>query len=60
MTFRIAVVQSITHRPPDDERNVADAVQAIERAAGEGADLACFPENYPRPLREVTAPEAAE
>jgi len=34
MTFRIAIVQPITHRPPDDERNVADAVQAIERAAG--------------------------
>ncbi|HZC56773.1 MAG TPA: carbon-nitrogen hydrolase family protein [Xanthobacteraceae bacterium] len=51
MTFRVAVVQPITHRPPDDERNVADAVQAIARAAGEGADFLCFPENYPGPWR---------
>ena len=34
MTFRIAVVQPISHRPGDDERNVADAVRTIERAAG--------------------------
>jgi hypothetical protein len=60
MTFRIAVVQPITHRPPDEERNVADAVQAIERAAGRAADFVCLPDNYPRPLREVTAREAAE
>ena len=33
MTFRIAIVQPISHRPPEDERNVADAVRAIERAA---------------------------
>jgi predicted amidohydrolase len=51
MTFRIAVVQPITHRPPGDESNVADAVQAIARAAGEGADFVCFPENYPGPWR---------
>jgi predicted amidohydrolase len=51
MTFRIAVVQPITHRPPDDERNVADAVAAIERAAGEGAHFVCFPESYPGPWR---------
>jgi predicted amidohydrolase len=55
MTFRIAVVQPITHRPPDDEKNVADAVQAIGRAAGEGADFVCFPENYPGPWRMPAA-----
>jgi hypothetical protein len=60
MTFRIAVVQPITHRPPDDERNVADAAQAIERAAGESSEFVCFLENYPLPLREVTARKAAE
>ena len=43
MTFRIAVVQPISHRPGDDERNVADAVRTIERAAGEGAHFVCFP-----------------
>lgn len=51
MTFRVAVVQPITHRPPGDEKNVADAVKAIERAAAEGADFVCFPENYPGPWR---------
>jgi predicted amidohydrolase len=55
MTFRIAVVQPVTHRPPDDEKNVADAVQAIGRAAGEGADFVCFPENYPGPWRMPAA-----
>jgi predicted amidohydrolase len=51
MTFRIAVVQPISHRPGEAERNVADAVQAIERAAGDGADFICFPETYPGPWR---------
>ena len=51
MTFRIAVVQPISHRPGEDGRNVADAVQTIERAAGDGADFVCFPETYPGPWR---------
>ncbi len=51
MSFRIALVQPITHRPPDDERNVAAAVAAIKRAAGEGAHFVCFPESYPGPWR---------
>jgi predicted amidohydrolase len=51
MTFRIAVVQPISHRPGEDERNVADAERAIERAAGEGAHFVCFPETYPGPWR---------
>jgi predicted amidohydrolase len=51
MTFRIAVVQPISHRPGEDERNVADAVHAIERAAAEGAQFVCFPETYPGPWR---------
>ena len=55
MTFRIAVVQPITHRPPEDEKNVADAVGAIERAAGEGAHFVCFPESYPGPWRMPAA-----
>jgi len=50
-TFRIAVVQPISHRPGDDERNVADAVRAVERVADEGADFVCFPETYPGPWR---------
>ena len=50
-TFRIAVVQPIAHRPGEDERNVADAIGSIERAAGEGAHFVCFPETYPGPWR---------
>ena len=51
MTFRIAVVQPISHRPGEDEANVADAVGHIERAAREGANFVCFPESYPGPWR---------
>jgi predicted amidohydrolase len=51
MTFRIAVVQPISHRPGQDEANIPDAVRAIERAAGDGAHFVCFPETYPGPWR---------
>ena len=51
MTFRIAVVQPICHRPGTDAANVADATRAIARAAGEGAQFVCFPETYPGPWR---------
>jgi len=51
MTFRIAIVQPIAHPPGEDERNLADAVRAIEHAAHEGADFVCFPETYPGPWR---------
>jgi predicted amidohydrolase len=51
MTFRIAIVQPIAHPPGEDERNVADAVRAIEHAAHDGADFVCFPETYPGPWR---------
>ena len=55
MTFRIAVVQPICHRPGTDEGNVPEAVRAIERAAGEGAHFVCFPETYPGPWRMPAA-----
>jgi predicted amidohydrolase len=51
MAFRIAVVQPVCHRPGQDQANVADAVHAIERAAGDGAHFICFPETYPGPWR---------
>jgi predicted amidohydrolase len=51
MTFRIAVVQPICHRPGTDEANVAEAVAYVERAAAEGAHFVCFPETYPGPWR---------
>jgi predicted amidohydrolase len=51
MTFRIAVVQPISHRPGEDEANVADALKHIEQSAAEGAHFVCFPETYPGPWR---------
>jgi predicted amidohydrolase len=51
MTFRIAVVQPISHPPGEAERNVADAVQWVGRAAADRADFVCFPETYPGPWR---------
>jgi len=51
MTFRIAVVQPIAHRPPQDDGNVADALDAVARAAAAGAHFVCFPETYPGPWR---------
>ena len=51
MTFRIAVVQPISHPPGEADRNITDAVQWIERAAADGADFVCFPETYPGPWR---------
>ena len=49
MTFRVAVVQPIAHPPAEAEKNVADAVRFIERAAADGAHFVCFPETYPGP-----------
>lgn len=51
MTVRIAVVQPITNPIGEDEKNVADAVTSIARAAAEGAHFVCFPETYPGPWR---------
>ena len=51
MTFGIAVVQPISHRPGEDEKNMPDAVAAIGRAAAEGAQFVVFPETYPGPWR---------
>jgi predicted amidohydrolase len=49
MSFRLAVVQPMSHAPPEDEGNVDDAVAHIERAAAEGARYVAFPESYPGP-----------
>jgi predicted amidohydrolase len=51
MTFRVAVVQPIANPIGEDEKNVADAVGFIGRAAAEGAQFICFPETYPGPWR---------
>jgi predicted amidohydrolase len=49
--MRVAIVQPVTHPPPADEANVADAIAHIEAAAAEGAELVSFPETYPGPWR---------
>ena len=36
MSFKLAVVQPMTHCPPGDDRNVTDAVQYVEQAAAQG------------------------
>jgi predicted amidohydrolase len=51
MTFRIAVVQPLSHPPADSKANIADAVEHIAHAAEQGADFVAFPESYPGPWR---------
>lgn len=51
MGFKIAVVQPMAHQPPDDERNLADAVEYVKQAADQGAEFVAFPESYPGPWR---------
>jgi predicted amidohydrolase len=49
--MRLAVVQPVIHRPPDDHENVDEAVRFVSAAAAQGADLVVFPETYPGPWR---------
>jgi predicted amidohydrolase len=51
MGFQLALVQPIAHRPPDDERNVLDALRQVSYAASRGAEVVAFPETYPGPWR---------
>src|SRR5437764_14871637 len=51
MGMRIGLVQPLAHRPPADERNVAQAVELVGAAAGDGAQLVVLPETYPGPWR---------
>jgi len=53
MTFRIAVLQPIAHRPGEDEANIADAVAHIERAAAQGVPPSAF--GAGRSLRDPAA-----
>lgn len=61
MSFKLALVQPLTHRPPDDERNVVQAIRYVEQAAIQGAQVVAFPETYPGPWRMPAAfdPEPA-
>jgi len=49
VSFKLALVQPMSHAPPDDEKNVADAVRFVEQAAAQGAQFVGFPETYPGP-----------
>lgn len=55
MSFRIAVVQPMSHLPPDDEKNIDDAIQFVEQAAAQGSEFVAFPESYPGPWRMPAA-----
>ncbi len=55
MSFRIPVVQPMSHMPPDDEKNIDDAIQFVEQAAAQGAEFVAFPESYPGPWRMPAA-----
>ena len=55
MSFRIAVVQPMSHMPPDDEKNIDDAIQFVEQAAAQGSEFVAFPESYPGPWRMPAA-----
>ena len=53
MNLKLAIVQPITHAPPDDELNVQDAVQFVGEAARLGADLVRFPRVVSRSLADA-------
>lgn len=60
MSIRLAVVQPVTNRPPDDFLNVRDAIDYVEKAAGNGAHIVAFPESYPGPWRMPASFDAIE
>jgi predicted amidohydrolase len=45
----------MSHMPPDDEKNIDDAIQFVEQAAAQGAEFVAFPESYPGPWRMPAA-----
>ncbi len=47
----MSLVQPVAHDPAQAEKNVADAVSFIARAARGGAQMVCLPESYPGPWR---------
>jgi predicted amidohydrolase len=61
VSFKLALVQPLSHPPPDDESNVEQAVRYVEQAAAQGAQVVAFPETYPGPWRMPARfnPEAA-
>src|SRR5579875_1832645 len=51
VSIRLALVQPVTHRPPDDVLNVKEAIDYVEKAAANGVGIVAFPESYPGPWR---------
>lgn len=54
MSFRLAAVQPRSHAGADEARNVADALEWLDRARAAGADLVLFPEGYPGPTNPAS------
>ena len=57
-SVRIAAVQPRSASGPEEESNVADAVEWIRAAAAQGAELVVFPEGYPGPINPVNSYDA--
>ena len=53
MTFRIAVVQPICHRPGTDENNVADAVATVAARGRPGRAFRLLPGDLSRPVADA-------
>lgn len=58
MQIRIAGVQPRSGSGADEQRNAADALDWIDRAADAGADLVLFPEGYPGPANPANRYDA--
>ena len=54
-TYRLAVAQPRRISGPDGSPNVDHAVRLVEEASAAGADLICFPEFSPGPVRALDA-----
>lgn len=57
-SVRLAAVQPRSATGADEERNVADAVEWLAKAAEAGAELVVFPEGYPGPTTPANTYEA--
>lgn len=51
--MRIAAIQPVGNTGDHEVRNLADALEWLDRAADAGADLVAFPEGYPGPTNPV-------
>jgi predicted amidohydrolase len=57
-SVRVAAIQPRSHSGLTESRNVEDAVQWLEHAASEGAQLVVFPEGYPGPTSPTSGYDA--